>query len=82
MGILVDNIHFILLVLQREVFTHFADIMGHDKAAECVTFPIRDIKLPWTVNDDSLDCGIYMAYFMEQYQGTLNIDPLHEVSLH
>ena len=82
MGILVDNIHFILLVLQREVFTHFADIMGHDKAAECVTFPIRDIKFPWTVNNDSLHCEIYMTYFMEQYQGTLNMDLLHEVSLH
>lgn len=82
MGILVDDKYFILLVLQRDVFTDFADVMGHDEAAECVTFPIKDIKFPWTVNDDSLDCGIYMAYFMEQYQGTLNIDPLHEVSLH
>ena len=35
----------------------------------------------WTVNDDSLDCGIYMAYFMEQYEGTMNIDPLYEVCL-
>ena len=62
MVVFVDNIHFILLVLQRDVFTQLADVMGHDEAAECVTFPIRDIKFPCTVNDDSLDCGIYMAH--------------------
>ena len=63
-------------------FTDFADVMGHDEGSECITFPIRDIKFPLTVNDDSLDCIIYMVYFIEQYKRTLNIDPLHEVSLY
>ena len=42
-------------------------------------YKIKDVKLPWTVCEDSLDCGLYLAYFMEQYQGNVDIEPLFEV---
>ena len=41
---------------------------------------IRDVKLRWFVCDDSLDCLLYLAYFMEHYQGNVDIDPLFEVN--
>lgn len=67
--------------LQRHIFTDYADVMGHEEAADCVTFGVKEMKFDWTINDDSLNCGIYMAYFMEQYQGTINIDPLFKFCL-
>ena len=67
--------------MHRDVFTDFAVVMGHDEATDCVMFGVKDINFDWTMNDESVYCGIYMTYFMEQYQGIMNIDPLNQVCL-
>ena len=69
-----------MLVFLARNFSDFAEVLYHLEANAIVSYNIRDVKLGWTVCDDSFDLRLYLAYFMEHYQGNLDINPLYEVN--
>ena len=79
MTILVNIVTFVLFFLQRGIFSNFFECVEHLEADAVLNYKIRDVKLSWTVCDDNLDCGLYLAYFMEQYQGNVDTKSLFKV---
>ena len=57
-------------------FSDFLDAFEHSCADEVLNYNLSIVKLPWTVNESN-DCGIYVAFFMEQFMGDNNFDPLY-----
>ena len=57
-------------------FSNFLDAFEHSCADEVLNYNLSIIKPPWTVNERN-DCGVYVAFFMEQFMGDNNFGPLH-----
>ena len=57
-------------------FSDFLDAFGHSCADEVLNYNLSIIKLPWTINESN-DCDVYVAFFMEQFMGDNNFGPLH-----
>ena len=57
-------------------FSDFLDAFEHSCADEVLNYNLSIVKLPWTINESN-NCGVYVAFFMEQYMGDNNFGPLH-----
>ena len=57
-------------------FSDFLDAFEHPCTDEVLNYNLSIIKMPWTVNESN-HCGVYVAFFMEQFIGFNNFDPLH-----
>ena len=57
-------------------FSDFLDAFEHSCADKVQNYNLSIVKLPWIVNESN-DCGVYVAFFMEQFMGDNNFGPLH-----
>jgi hypothetical protein len=56
-------------------FSDFLEVFKHPCADEVLDYNLSIVKMPWTVNEAN-DCGVYAAFFMEQFMGDKNFGPL------
>ncbi|XP_074296748.1 uncharacterized protein LOC141627329 [Silene latifolia] len=79
-----DNIHYIdpdscydIAEIVRGEFSTFLEAINHPKAGEVVEYAFEIVDFEWTVNENN-DCGVYLMYFMERFDGSRTLTPLKE----
>ena len=72
---------FFTYFVKRNEMSNFMDSIDHPLAHEVVSYYCLIAPLPWTTTQTQ-DCGMYLAYFMEHYEGDYKeLKPINRVSI-